>query len=109
MTIPNTIGLLVAALGGAAIGLERQWSGHAEGPSARFAGIRTFTMLGAVGGLSGSLWTAGITLIAAILLAGAIAIVTVAYVVRSRQDIDGTTEVAALLVLAAGILAGLGS
>ena len=39
--------------------LERQWSGHADGPSARFAGIRTFTMLGAIAGLSGSLLTAG--------------------------------------------------
>ena len=44
------IGLIVAALGGAAVGLERQWSGHAEGSSARFAGIRTFTMLGALAG-----------------------------------------------------------
>ena len=55
------VGLLIAALGGAAVGLERQWSGHAEGPDARFAGIRTFTMLGAAGGLSGWLWTAGVT------------------------------------------------
>ena len=47
------VGLLIAALGGAAVGLERQWSGHAEGPGARFAGIRTVTMLGAVGGVSG--------------------------------------------------------
>ena len=59
MNTPNIVGLLMAALGGAAVGLERQWSGHAEAPGARFAGIRTFTMLGAVGGLSGWLWTAG--------------------------------------------------
>jgi uncharacterized membrane protein (DUF4010 family) len=109
MNTSNIVGLLIAALGGAAVGLERQWSGHAEGPGARFAGIRTFTMLGAVGGFSGWLWTAGATGPAAILFAGAVAVVAAAYVAGSRQDIDGTTEVAALVALAAGLLAGMGS
>jgi uncharacterized membrane protein (DUF4010 family) len=103
------VGILIATLGGAAVGLERQWSGHAEGPGARFAGIRTFTMLGAIGGFSGTLWSAGVTAPAAILFAGAIALVAAAYVAASRHDIDGTTEVAALVVLAAGVLAGIGS
>jgi uncharacterized membrane protein (DUF4010 family) len=102
------LGLIVAALGGAAVGLERQWSGHAEGPAARFAGIRTFAMLGTVGGLSGWLWTNGVTCPASLLLAGAVAITVAAYVGASRQDIDGTTEVAALIVLGAGVLAGIG-
>lgn len=105
----DILGLLIATLGGAAVGLERQWSGHADGPGARFAGIRTFTMLGAVGGFCGWLWMAGVTAPAAILFAGAVAIVAAAYVAGSRQDIDGTTEVAALVVLAAGVLAGIGS
>jgi uncharacterized membrane protein (DUF4010 family) len=66
-------------------------------------------MLGALGGCSGWLWTAGATAPAAILLAGAVAVVAAAYVAGSRHDIDGTTEVAALVVLAAGPLAGMGS
>jgi uncharacterized membrane protein (DUF4010 family) len=103
------VGLVIAALGGAAVGLERQWSGHAAGPRARFAGIRTFTMLGALGGLAGWLWTAGITAPAAILLAGAVTLVAAAYVAAARHEIDGTTEVAALVVLTAGLLAGIGS
>ncbi len=105
----DLVGLLIAALGGAAVGLERQWSGHADGPGARFAGIRTFTMLGAVGGLTGWLWTSGVTTLAAVLLAGAVAIVAVAYAAASRQAIDGTTEVAAIVVLTAGVVAGMGS
>lgn len=109
MGILDIVGLLIATLGGAAVGLERQWSGHADGPAARFAGIRTFTMLGAVSGVSGLLWTAGLTAPAAILLVGAAAIVVAAYASASRLDIDGTTEVAALVVLAAGVLAGTGS
>jgi uncharacterized membrane protein (DUF4010 family) len=108
MRQPDIVALLIAALGGAAVGLERQWSGHADGPDARFAGIRTFTMLGALGGLSAWLWNAGVTIPSAILLAGAVAVVGAAYVARSRHDIDGTTEVAALVVLSAGVLAGMG-
>ena len=109
MSPADVIGLLVATLGGAAVGLERQWSGHAEGPSARFAGIRTFTLLGAVAGLSGWLWLTGVTTLAAILLAGAVMITAAGYVAASRHDVDGTTEVAALIVLAAGVLAGMGA
>ncbi len=108
MTGPPILGIVVAALGGAAVGLERQWSGHADGPHAHFAGIRTFTMLGATAGLSGMLWTAGVTWLAALLLAGAVGLTVTGYVRASRHDVDGTTEVAALIVLAAGILAGIG-
>ena len=100
--------LLVAALGGLAVGIERQWSGKAHGPRARFAGLRTFTLLGLVAGLSGWLWTAGLTGPAIIFLAGLGALVVVAYQAASRTDIDGTTEVSAFVVLAAGVLAGAG-
>lgn len=109
MTTSDIVRLLIAALGGAAVGLERQWSGHAEGPEARFAGIRTFTMLGALGGFSGWLWTEGATAPAAILFAGAVTIVAAGYLAGSRRDIDGTTEVAALVVLAAGVISGMGA
>jgi uncharacterized membrane protein (DUF4010 family) len=100
--------LVIAVLGGLAVGIERQWSGHADGPMARFAGIRTFTMLGLVAGLSGWLWTAGLTGPAIIFLAGLGALVVVAYQAASRTDVDGTTEVSAFVVLAAGVLAGAG-
>ena len=109
MIASDILGLLIAALGGTAVGLERQWSGHAEGPRARFAGIRTFTMLGAISGLCGWLWKTGLTTPAAILFAGAVTITAAAYVSASRQDVDATTEVAALVVLTAGLLAGIGA
>jgi uncharacterized membrane protein (DUF4010 family) len=108
MNASDMTALVVAALGGAAVGLERQWSGHAEGPTARFAGIRTFAMLGALGGLSGWLLSSGGALVAGVLLSGGVAITVAAYVAASRQEIDGTTEVAALVVMAAGALAGMG-
>ena len=59
MLSDTIVALGVATIGGAAVGVERQWSGHASGPAARFAGVRTFTLLGALAGLSGLLWTWG--------------------------------------------------
>jgi uncharacterized membrane protein (DUF4010 family) len=100
--------LMVSALGGAAVGLERQWSGHAEGEDARFAGLRTFTLLGLLGGVVGWLWTHDGQLLGALLLGGAAGLVVLAYAWASRRDIGGTTEVAALVVLAAGVLTGFG-
>jgi len=104
----SLIGLVVATLGGTAIGLERQWSGHASGPHARFGGIRTFTLLGGLAGLVGWLSVSGLLALATVLLAGAAALIVVGYVAASRTDVDGTTEVAALVVLAAGTLGGAG-
>ena len=92
----------IAVLGGMAVGIERQWSGKADGPAARFAGLRTFTLLGLTAGLSGWLWTVGLTGPAIVLLAGVGALVVVAYLAASRRDIDGTTEVAAFVVLEIG-------
>jgi uncharacterized membrane protein (DUF4010 family) len=100
--------LAVALLCGLAVGTERQWSGHASGRHAHLGGLRTFTMLGLVSGLSGWLWTAGLEGPALILLAGVAALVVVAYLAASRHDIDGTTDVAAFVVMASGLLAGLG-
>ena len=103
------IGVLIAALGGLAVGLERQWSGHATGPRARFAGVRTLTLLGVLAGISGWLWINHFEVLSAILLAFSAALVIAAYVAASRNEIEATTEVASLVVLAAGVAAGVGS
>lgn len=103
--------LLVASLAGLAVGLEREWSGHATGPLARFAGLRTFFLIGALGGVAGTLIASGATAASTVLLAGACAMIVAAYVLAARpggHTIEGTTEVAALMVLALGLLAGMG-
>jgi uncharacterized membrane protein (DUF4010 family) len=100
--------ILIATLGGLAVGLERQWSGHATGPRARFAGARTFTLLGMLAGISGWLWTADARTLAAVLVIASATLVVGAYIVVARHDVDATTEVAALVVLIAGVTAGLG-
>jgi uncharacterized membrane protein (DUF4010 family) len=100
----------MASLVGAAVGFERELSGQAAGAE-RFAGIRTFLILGLVGGIVGHLSQSGYPIAAAVLLAGAVGLVVAAYASTSRRPemtIDGTTEAAALVVLGLSALAGIG-
>jgi uncharacterized membrane protein (DUF4010 family) len=108
MDLQSGLYLLVAALGGAAIGLEREWSGHASGPHARFGGIRTFTLLGVLSGVAGWFAANGLVPLAVVLLAASAALILAGYVTASRTSIDATTEVSAIVVLAAGTLSGAG-
>lgn len=103
--------LAIAALVGVGVGLERQWSGHTSGPDARFAGLRTFTLIGGLGGVAGLLLSHGQAAAAVALIAGAIAVAVTAFVVAVRRpgaELDATTEVAAIVVVALGTLSGLG-
>jgi uncharacterized membrane protein (DUF4010 family) len=103
--------LMVAALIGLAVGLEREWSGHTTGPDARFAGLRTFTLLGIIGGLGGWFARSNHPAIAAAIIAGAVLFVIAAFVMAMRRpgtSADATTEVVAIVVIAIGTTAGLG-
>jgi len=111
MDLQLGLDLLVAALVGMAVGLEREWSGHSTGPDARFAGLRTFAMLGTIGGFGGWFLRLGQPVAAAVLVGGAVLFTAVAYATTMRRPgstVDGTTEVAAILVIAMGVTAGLG-
>jgi uncharacterized membrane protein (DUF4010 family) len=108
-TIGVTIRLGVATLGGLAVGIEREWSTKEAGRVPRFAGVRTFAFLGLIGGLSAELYSRGLAAAGAAILGAACVLVVVAYGLAARRgDVDATTEVSALIVLAAGVLAGTG-
>jgi uncharacterized membrane protein (DUF4010 family) len=115
--IPETLvtasRLAVALLVGLAVGIERQRSGHTVGPQQHFAGARTFLLLGVLGGLGGVFMAADAALLGAVLVAAGAGLIVVAYHAASRHGsthvIDGTTETAALVVLALGALAGGGA
>jgi uncharacterized membrane protein (DUF4010 family) len=103
--------LAIAALIGLGVGLEREWSGHASGPAAHFAGIRTFMLLGLLGGAAGLLFVQSFGVGAAALILTGGGLTVAAYVMAVRRpeaDLDGTTEAAALIVIALGVLAGIG-
>jgi uncharacterized membrane protein (DUF4010 family) len=99
----------VATLGGLAVGIEREWSAKKDGERTRFGGVRTFLLLGLSGGLAAEAGRAFGAGVAVALLVAATALVVSAYVVTAwRGAIDATTEVAGLVVVAAGALAGAG-
>jgi uncharacterized membrane protein (DUF4010 family) len=103
--------IAIAALIGLAVGLEREWSGHASGPKAQFAGIRTFFALGLIGGVAGVLCDEGFEIVGSVVAAAGVALAVAAYVMttrRDKSDVDGTTEAAAIVVIALGVTAGVG-
>jgi uncharacterized membrane protein (DUF4010 family) len=68
-------------------------------------------ILGILGGAAGLLIAESYVVVAAALAAGGIALSVAAYVMAVRRpeaDLDGTTEAAAALVIALGVLAGVG-
>lgn len=104
----TAIGLALAL--GLLVGVQRGWALRAEQDGARFAGIRTFGLLGLAGGIAGALQQRAEGL-ATVLLAGAGALVVMGYW-RSTQrnpSISGTASLVGLLTLACGFLAGSGS
>lgn len=111
LDLPLAFDLIVATLVGLAVGLEREWSGHATGPDARFAGLRTFALLGLIGGIGGWFARLNMQVLAACVISGAILFAIVAFAMAMRRPgttADATTEVAAIVVLVLGAAAGLG-
>lgn len=100
--------LLVAALLGGLIGVERERA-ETERGGRHFAGVRTFPMFAMLGaGLV--LASRGVGALVAAGFLGLAALVIVSYTRTSRAgDIGATTEVAALATYAAGVLAGAGA
>lgn len=111
LDLPLVLDLLVSALVGLAVGLEREWSGHSTGPDGRFAGIRTFTLLGLIGGFGGWFFRDGQSALAAVIIGAGVLFPIVAYAATMRRPgttTDGTTEIAAIVVVAMGAASALG-
>jgi uncharacterized membrane protein (DUF4010 family) len=102
----NLGGLALALALGLLVGVQRGWAQRQDKPGSRFAGIRTFGLLGLAGGMAQSL-AAPAPAFSAILLGTAAALILAGYVRASgRGDaLSGTASVAGLLTLACGYLA----
>jgi uncharacterized membrane protein (DUF4010 family) len=100
----EAVGLSLAL--GLLIGVQRGWTLRKEQPGSRFAGIRTFGLLGLAGGMAGAIH-ANDSIAATIILAGAAALVLLGYatLARSSGKVSGTASVAGLLTLGCGFLA----
>ena len=108
LDLATRLGLALAL--GFVIGLERGWKEREEGEGHRTAGLRTFSLIGLLGGIFGMLSLGGdrILLSAGFLLTGA---VLAAFMWREGEregDYSATTLIAALLTFMLGALAVLG-
>ncbi|UUL83254.1 MgtC/SapB family protein [Sphingomonas qomolangmaensis] len=95
---------------GLLIGIERGWNLRDAREGTRVAGVRTFVLLGLLGGLAGLLGTDEQPLVAALLIAAPALILAIGYATdpAKRLKPDATTAIAALLTLALGFVAGHG-
>ena len=105
------LGLGVALMVGAVIGLERGWRLRGAGEGERIAGIRTFMLIALAGGVAGliSEWLGPAIVVVA--LAGLLGLLMLGYrrMTRLSGDYGITTEVAATLAFLLGVLASLGA
>jgi len=100
---PSLFGLAASLVGGLVIGLERGWSQRVVEEGQRVAGLRTFTLIGLVGGILGLI---GGDLALAAGLLGLGALLGLGYLTSHLPRDHGiTTEIAALATLLLGALA----
>ena len=110
MTVDQFLGLALALAIGLLIGAERGWRSRDEEPGARVAGIRTFSLVGLLGGLSGlEVGRAGFPLFL-LLSGGALLALLLGYRADMRRDnnVSATSTIAAVLTLGWGAAAGSG-
>ncbi|MDP3906375.1 MgtC/SapB family protein [Novosphingobium sp.] len=105
---PAALGLALAL--GLLVGIQRGWALRASQDGKRFAGIRTFGLIGLAGGIAGTLQARAEGL-ATVLLAATAALVVIGYW-RSTQrgpSVSGTASMVGLLTMAFGFVAGSGN
>jgi uncharacterized membrane protein (DUF4010 family) len=100
--VPN---IVLALLLGAAIGLERQSSGHLSD-----SGIRTFSLIGLLGCVASIFYVNNLPLVFALMTAAFVILVSLHYLLASNQthDYGFTTEIAIILTYLIGSCLGTG-
>jgi uncharacterized membrane protein (DUF4010 family) len=107
---PTLLALLAALAVGLVIGLERGWRDRALAAGSRVAGLRTFALLGLLGGVLGTLagavgpWPLAAGLLGLALLAGQ----GYRESVRVSGSLSATSAIAQMLTFSLGALAALG-
>ncbi|MBD3728653.1 MAG: MgtC/SapB family protein [Sphingomonadales bacterium] len=109
LDLNHATGIALGLALGTLVGIERGWSLRRRADGTRFAGIRTFALMGLAGGLAGALYRHAQGP-AVVLLGAAALLVVVGYARTSRisDALSGTSGMVALMTLASGFLAGSG-
>lgn len=99
--------LALALAVGLLLGVERGWRLRDEEAGARVAGIRTFALLGLLGGLAGFAIGSGGWGLAVTLIAGAVGALLIGYAAEIRRDhaVSATSALAGIIALALGATA----
>ncbi len=103
-------GIALSLALGLLVGIQRGWAQRQQAEGSRFAGIRTFGLLGLAGGLAGYLFGES-EAIATIILAATAALILISYY-RVTQDggtLSGTASLVGLLTMACGFMAAKGA
>jgi len=108
---PHVQGLALALAIGLLLGVERGWRMRDEEAGRRVAGIRTFALLGLLGGLAGIGLAGDARVLVIVLVVGAIAALLLGYAGDMRRDdnVSATSTLAGVLTLALGATATSGS
>jgi uncharacterized membrane protein (DUF4010 family) len=103
-------GLALALAIGLLVGVERGWQQREGKAGSRVAGIRTFAILGLLGGLAGTQLAGPAMPLAITLLAGAIAALLLGYGLDPRRslNVSATSALAGIVTLGLGTLATTG-
>ena len=103
-------GVALALALGLLIGIERGWSRRQDADGARVAGIRTFALLGLLGGIAGEAGRLVSPWMAAVLVGAAGAALAIGYWRSSRQgaDLSATSTIVGVITLGVGVFAASG-
>lgn len=102
-------GLAAALALGLLVGIQRGWVQRREPAGHRFAGIRTYGLLGFAGGIAGALQASAQGLALVIMFASAALVVLGYWRTTQREDnVSGTASLTGLITMACGFLAGSG-
>jgi uncharacterized membrane protein (DUF4010 family) len=109
-TAPLLRDIAVALVLGLLVGLERGWRSRDSADGTRVAGLRTFGLLGLLGGVCGVVARTVEPVLAIVIAAGGVAAVVGGYIQEARATarVSATSAVAALVTLALGVVAASG-
>src|SRR6056297_159541 len=102
--------ILASLAVGLLIGIERGWSGRKEDEGDRVAGLRTFSLIGLLGGVWAQLSAIIEIWILVVAFAAVVAMIISSHVIGTREteDIGVTTEFAMMLAFSLGAWAAFG-
>lgn len=111
-TVAGADHLIAGAMGlalGLLVGIQRGWALRDQPEGSRFAGVRTFALIGLCGSVGGLLFAFARGPAMVLLVAtGVLVVLGYERATRDTEKIDGTSGIVALLTLASGFLVGTG-